>query len=145
MFDRVSYVKLINKLVMYGVNVNIIGWVKNYLSDRTSCVRVNGCLSDRFKVTSGVPQGSVLGPILFVIYVNDMFEVVSGKSVELYLYADSAKLIKNITSNNDRIVLQSCLDALNVWCNSWEIKMNVDKCAVMRYGDVLEIGENNCE
>ena len=114
---------------MYGVNVNIIGWVKNYLSDRTSCARVNGCLSDRFKVTSGVPQGSVLGPILFVIYVNDMFEVVSGKSVELYLYADDAKLIKNITSNNDRIVLQSCLDALNVWCNRWEIKMNVDKCA----------------
>jgi len=54
--------------------------------------------------------------------------------VELYLYADDAKLIKNITSNNKRILLQSCLE--NVWCNRWEIKMNVDKCAVMRYGKV---------
>jgi len=134
-FDRVPHNKLIQKLIGYGVNVNLIEWIMDFLRDRTSCVRVNGSLSDYFNVTSGVPQGSVLGPLLFIIYVNDMFQILDGNdSLGLFLYADDAKLFKCVVSNDDREMLQICLNALVNWCDEWDIKLNVDKCVSMRYG-----------
>ena len=151
-FDRVSHVKLIRKLSMYGVNDNIIEWLKDYLNGRQSSVRVNGCLSDQFDISSGVPQGSVLGPVLFIIYVNDMFRIVKDKKVELVLYADDAKLYKSILSEDDRFMLQSCLNALNDWCDVWDVKINVDKCVIIKYGHrfngddfewLYRIGNNN--
>ena len=112
------------------------------MTNRTSSVRVNNYLSDRFLVTSGVPQGSVLGPILSVIYVNDMFVIVKNEPVELYLYADDAKLYKIITSKDDRALLQTCLNALNVWCDDWGVRMNVDKCVAMRFGHRIDVDDN---
>lgn len=134
-FDRVPHNKLIEKLIGYGVNVNLIEWIKEFLKDRTSSVRVNGSLSDCFDVTSGVPQGSVLGPLLFVIYVNDMFQILDGNgSVGLYLYADDAKLFKCVRTEDDKEMLQICLNALVKWCEEWDVKLNVGKCVAMRYG-----------
>ena len=134
-FDKVPHDKLIWKLFYYGVNESLIEWIKNYLSDRTSSVRVNGSLSDSFHITSGVPQGSVLGPTLFIIYVNDMFKIIDNDSgVDLFLYADDAKIFRNILSDNDRELLQISLNALACWCDEWDIKLNVEKCVAMRFG-----------
>ena len=124
-FDRVPHNKLIEQLLSYGVNVNLIEWIKDFLKSRTSCVRGNGCLSDCFDVTSGVPQGSVLGPLLFVIYVNDMFQILDGdESLGLFLYADDAKLFKCVSSNDHRELWQIYLNAFLKWCH---LKFNVNR------------------
>ena len=137
-FDRVSHAKLIDKLENYGVNGGLINWIKDYLTNRTSSVRVNNSTSNRFKVTSGVPQGSVLGPLLYIIYVNDMFEIVKNNSAELFMYADDAKIFKTIKSSDDRLILQSCLNSLGDWSKKWEIKLNAGKCVAVRYGRQLD-------
>jgi len=131
-FDKVNHEKLLLKLNMYGVNGNVVGWIKEYITNRKFQVRVNGKLSECFYVKSGVPQGSVLGPVLFIIYVNDIFELCDGK-IEMYLYADDAKLFTVIKSANDQFLLQMCINSLVEWCDVWDIRLNVDKCQIVQY------------
>ena len=80
-------------------------------------------------MTSGVPQGTVLGPILFIIYVNDIPNIVESS---VKLFADDTKIYSELSHDSDTSVLQSDLDSLKEWTRNWEVKINPDKCEVMR-------------
>ena len=101
------------------------------MNDRTQRVTVGGCLSDSVPVTSGVPQGSVLGPLLFLLYINDLPETVS---CSVKLFADDAKLFSRMATDQDAVSLQADLDALVAWSATWQMSFNQGKCKVMHIG-----------
>ena len=104
------------------------------LSDRKMIIMVRGEYSEWVDVISGVPQGSVLGPILFLIYVNDIPEIVN-RSIKMF--ADDTKLFRTVKTIDDCNILQNDLNTLSQWTNDWLLSFNVDKCKVMH------IGKNN--
>ena len=139
-FDLVSHPHLIYKMEKYGIKNHILNWVKAFLGDRTQRVVIRGTASEQFKVTSGVPQGSVLGPILFLIFINDLpLEIISPLS----LFADDTKIFTRIISEMSKThpranygseVLQKDLNSIMEWANKWKMEFNVDKCKVMHLG-----------
>ena len=96
-FDSVSHQKLIIKLEGYGVHGDLLEWLKAFLSNRTQAVNISGCVSDIAHVISGVPQGSVLGPTLFLLFINDIEGILFGTSVNMKLFADDMKLYSSFT------------------------------------------------
>jgi len=101
-----------------------------FLCFRSYQVRINGNFSQQKAVTSGIPQGSVLGPLLFVIYINDLAQYCDSGG-ELFLFADDAKLFKHIQSMHDSCVLnRNCQNLFN-WSEKWLMKLNIDKCKVL--------------
>jgi len=124
-FDKVPHQRLIQKLKNYGFNMQTTRWVQDFLSNRLQEVRVNGAKSNRHEVTSGIPQGSVLGPILFVIYINDMPQSVKSK---IYLFADDTKIYTDIKTSQDQTMLQEDLQSLYNWSETWLLKFHPDKC-----------------
>ncbi len=117
--DTVPHKRLIGKLKSYGLSPKIINWIKSFLSDRKQRVIVKGECSKECRVTSGIPQGSVLGPILFVLYINDLPEIVNSP---VYIFADDTKLYRQISNNNDKLKLQQDLDSLQIWSDTWLLK-----------------------
>jgi retron-type reverse transcriptase len=105
---------------------NIVQYIVT-LSDRSQKVSVNNSESRDRSVTSGIPQGSVLGPILFVIYINDMPECVNAST---YLFADDTKIYKEISCEDDVRGLQADLDQLQKWSDTWLLKFHPNKCKV---------------
>ena len=98
-FDTVPHKRLIKLLSYYGICDPVLSWIRDFLSNRKQQVSVNGCKSETFDVISGVPQGSVLGPLLFIIYINSMIE--KAGTAEIFLYADDLKIYKEIASEED--------------------------------------------
>ena len=139
-FDLVSHRHLIHKMSKYGIKGQVLDWVKAFLSDRKQKVVIRGTASESFDVTSGVPQGSVLGPILFLIFINDLpLEVISPVS----LFADDTKIFTRIAAemNQKKLqgeygsdVLQKDLDNIEEWANKWKMEFNVSKCKIMHLG-----------
>ena len=130
-FDTVPHNRLLGKLESYGFNDQLLGWIRSFLKGRTQKVTINDKDSSWKEVDSGIPQGSVLGPILFVIYINDLPELVSSK---VYLFADDTKIYKVITDEEDRLKLQDDLNKLSEWSNTWLLKFHADKCKHMTIG-----------
>ena len=124
-FDAVPHGRLLVKLQSYGITGNIYKWVEDFLKDRVQCVRVGNACSSETSVLSGIPQGSVLGPILFTIFINDLPDCVSGTCK---VFADDTK-IYNVTKNRDQ--LQTDIDKMTEWTTTWNLYFNVDKCKVM--------------
>ena len=123
-FDRVPHQRLIAKMKSYGINESICNWVETFLCNRKQQVVINGVHSEWVKVKSGVPQGSVLGPILFVLFINDLpDEVIS----ELLLYADDAKIYRVIRVEEDRQLLQKDLHSMSLWSDLWLLYFHPDK------------------
>jgi len=125
---------LLYKLQASGLNNNLISWIQDFLNNRKQFVTVNGQFSKLFKVLSGIPQGSVLGPILFLIYINDLPDFCLGKhdaNCDIYLYADDAKLYKTITNGEDQDILQRVINRLKEWCDRWLVSININKCSQM--------------
>jgi len=129
-FDKVPHRRLISKLQSYGLNVVLVNWIASFLSSRFQQVRINGVVSQNKQVLSGIPQGSVLGPLLFVIYINDLPTVCDDDS-KLYLFADDAKLYKSITSISDYTCLSQVCDDVFKWSERWLMKLNISKCKVL--------------
>ncbi len=102
---------------------------------RTQRVVLNGKKSEWKSVTSGVPQGSVLGPVLFLIYINDLEDSFSDDVTILKKFADDTKLAQKIGSHADSVTLQSCLDKLWEWGERWGMFFNIEKCHVMHLGN----------
>ena len=105
--------------------------------NRTQFVAVNGQYSKLFKVLSGIPQGSVIGPILFLIYINDLPDFCSGKhdaKCAIYLYSDDAKIYKTITNGEDQDILQRVINRLKEWCDRWLVSIDIiNKCNQMSF------------
>ena len=130
-FDKVPYERLFKKLVSHGIDGEVLYWIKNWLSGRRQQVSINRELSDWKNVTSGVPQGSVLGPVLFVIYINDLeMDLVS----KIGKFADDTKMCKNVRSEVDAEILRTDLKKLDEWAKNWQMEFNKDKCVVMHIG-----------
>lgn len=131
-FDRVPHDKLIFKLRNIGLPEILIIWITSYLTNRYQFVEVNGEQSGCLPVDSGVPQGSVLGPLLFLLYINDITTDLD-QNVQIRLFADDCVLFQEITSINDQIHLNSSLAKIYEWCNTWDMKVNTDKTVVLRF------------
>ena len=127
-FDKVSHLRLALKLRYYGISGKSLGWIKAFLGNRTQAVVVNGRPSKPCKVTSGVPQGTVMGPLLFLIFIND---IVKDLHSELRLFADDSTLYKRIATTEDHVKFQEDLSTLETWANTWNMDFNVMKCAIM--------------
>ena len=127
-FDKVCHESLHYKLDKLGFSQDIRNWIRSYLKDRKQRVVIEESSSDWRDVTSGVPQGSVLGPLLFVIFINDMPLVVNHF---IKLFADDSKLIGVIKNSNDLQIIQDDLDALVNWAKKWRMLFHPNKCKVM--------------
>lgn len=135
-FDRLDHTILIDKLATFGFSINLIRLLKSYLLGRKQYVAYNGFRSLDYNATSGVPQGSILGPLLFNIFIND---IVTELSVNYLLYADDLKLFTAITSVDDCALLQNDLSILHGWCTRNKLSLNVSKCNVMSYSTKLSL------
>ena len=130
-FDKVPHQRLLQKLVSHGITGNLFHWISNWLSNRKQRVCINGSLSDWILVLSGVPQGSVLGPILFLIFIND-FDC--GITNWILKFADDTKMFGPVFDYHDYVVFQEDLNRLFSWTNDWQMAFNIDKCKVMHFG-----------
>ena len=123
-FDKVNHHKLLIKMDHYGIRGKLLDWMKDFLSERTQQMVVNGESSTKEKVTSGVPQGTVLGPLLFLIYINDLSDRVKS---QIWLFADDSYLYRTINNPQDTVQLQQDLDELTKWENEWSMEFHPDK------------------
>ena len=130
-FDKVNHHSLLRKIHNYGIRNNVYFWIKSFLSNRSQRVQVDGVLSQPAKVTSGVPQGTVLGPLLFLFYINDLPKYVSP-GTEVRLFADDSALYRKIDSPNDHLQLQADLMNLQDWESDWSMQFHPDKCQLLR-------------
>ena len=114
-FDTVPHKRLMEKVKAYGFTDTIVDWLEDFLTERKQKVLIKGHCSEEKQIKSGIPQGSVLGPFLFLIFINDLPEIVTSF---VYLFADDNKVWKDITSNLDKKILQHDLDKIFEWCKT---------------------------
>ena len=129
-FDRVDHSVLLHKLHNYGIRCNMLGWIQSFLSDRKQMVVFQGCYSNWVSVSSGVCQGSVLGPILFLLFVNDINDSLSSL---LFQFADDHSIVRCIRSFQDHQALQNYLDKIHLWTLKNNLPPNASKCAVINF------------
>ena len=127
-FDTVPHKRLLGKLHHYGVKGPILRWIQAFLEDRTQNVVVEGKHSPAAPVLSGVPQGTVLGPLLFLLFINDLPSVVKS---QVRLFADDCLMYRPIHSIQDQMSLQSDLKSLEEWADTWGMKFNALKCQIL--------------
>ena len=129
-FDSVPHIELLNRLEEIGLPPAIVRWFKNYLTDRVQFVAIEGVQSDTAPVVSGVPQGSVLGPLLFVTYINDIASIISEES-KINMFADDIALYRIIKSQHDYHSLQNDINAIVSSLHTKHLSLNEDKCSYL--------------
>ena len=129
-FDKVSHSRLLYKMDYYGVRGTTLSWIQAFLSNRKQEVVLEGSHSDRADVLSGVPQGTVLGPLLFLAYINDLPD--SLKCSDARLFADDSLLYLTVNGAKENEQLQEDLSALEEWERVWQMSFNPSKCSVIR-------------
>ena len=135
-FDTVPHLRLTEKMRCYGLIGQIGTWIKAFITNRCQTVRVNSDYSSPAHVLSGVPQGSVLGPTLFLMYINDLPENIKS---ELLLFADDAKLMAPVRCFQDALSLQNDIDELEKWPTKWLVNFHPDKCHILTLGKFQNI------
>ena len=128
-FDKVNHLKLLFSLQEYGVSAQVLNWTRSFLLGRSQAVVLDGESSAEVPVTSGVPQGSVLGPLCFLIYINQLPFTVSKSQVRLF--ADDTAIYLTVNSLSDCASLQKDLDKLQEWEKQWDMEFNPSKCQVL--------------
>jgi hypothetical protein len=126
-FDSVPHPPVLRKLTTFGVNGILLKWFTDYLTDRKQRVVLDGKSSGWLPVTSGVPQGSILGPLLFLLYINDLPENLHDSTI-CGIFADDTKIARRIRTHNDNIQLQHDIDSLSNWGDKWGLCFNAIKC-----------------
>ena len=129
-FDSVPHQRLIYKFQQLGISGNLLQWIKAFLIRRRQHVILRNGASSWRDVISGVPQGTILGPMFFLLFVNDMPDVVSSTAK---MFADDTKLYRNIYSANDCKDLQEDLNALSAWSHHWLLHFNASKCVTVKF------------
>lgn len=130
-FDSVDHSRLLFKLNKLGVRGGLLQWIESFLTNRQQCVRVGSAISSSADVVSGVPQGSVLGPVLFLCYINDLPNVVQGI---VKIFADDTKIFSEALTEDHCQKLQTDLDNLCDWSREWKLSFNATKCKVLHIG-----------
>ncbi len=119
------------KVKQLRIDSNVHNWIENWLSNRKQRAVINGTVSDWAPVTSGVPQGSVLGPVLLIIYIND---IDVGLNKLISKFADDTKIRNSIITDHDRMSLQENLRKISEWSQRWKMLFNVNKRHVLQVG-----------
>ena len=127
-FDVVPHQRLLGKLRHCGIDGLTLAWIESFLSGRSQRVIVDGVCSSWSPVLSGVPQGTVLGPLLFLIYINDLHDCVMSR---VRLFADDCLIYREIHNLEDQLALQKDLDILEQWANKWGMQFNPAKCNIL--------------
>ncbi|MGL5707390.1 MAG: reverse transcriptase domain-containing protein [Aeromonas sp.] len=131
-FDQVPHSKLLSKLHAFGIDSGLHRWLESYLTNRTQQVQIGTHLSGPLPITSGVIQGSVLGPILFLLYINDIST--SIKHGDIFIFADDCKLLYTFPKDDLSLYLQqiqSDLNRIETWSSDWELQFSVNKCKIL--------------
>ena len=138
-FDTIDHNILLSCLKhWYGLEGVVLGWVESYLDSRKQKIKADGLLSDAFLLPHGVPQGSVLGPLLFTLYTTPLSHIVSKYNVTHHLYADDTQIYLKIDSqnaNSNLLELAHCLDAIQSWMTNNKLKLDPDKTEFILIGD----------
>ena len=129
-FDKVLHTRLMSKLRLLGIEGNISRWIKAFLSERTQRVCVDGHLSTKADVKSGVPQGTILGPLLFLCFINYLPSV-GHPDTQVRLFADDRLVYRGISSTEDQLKFQEDLHSLATWGLQWGMRFNTDKCHIL--------------
>ena len=130
-FDKVPHQRLLLKLKAHGIGDSITDLIEQWLTDRRQRVVVDGEVSNWKSVLSGVPQGSVLGPILFLIYINDLDDSITSNVLK---FADDTKLFRKVNTDGDKQHLQNDLDRFVKWSEKWQMLFNFGKCKCLHTG-----------
>jgi len=133
-FDTVPHHRLLNKLSHYGIQGRTHNWLRVWLTQRIQRVVINGYESDFVKVQSGVPQGTVLGPLMFLLYINDINLNITS---QLRLFADDCILYRIINSQHDHLELQNDLNLIVKWTQTWQMGLNTSKCVILTCSRLL--------
>ena len=128
-FDTVAHERLLAKIHSYGITTSLYKWIESFLKGQTQRVVVEGESSAEARVKSGVPQGSVLGPLLFLIFINDLAE---NTTSSVRLFADDCVMYRPIRHANDCEALQEDLNKLHDWEERWQLRCNATKCNILR-------------
>ena len=129
-FDSIVYSKLLFKLSSLGITGKLLAWLAAFLLNRSQCVVIENVFSSVSYVISGVPQGSVLGPVLFLVFINDIDVICLGQS-SIKLFADDLKIYNIVDISNPTVTLQLSLDQLAKWSFDWQLPINIKKCSVI--------------
>ena len=136
-FDKVPHRRLADKCKAHGIDGQVIDWINAWLKDRWQRVVLNGSSSTWRRVFSGVPQGSVLGPTLFLIYINDIDDAIDTTTSVIKKFADDTKVVRVVETEEDRDAFQAGIKGLEEWSKEWQMLFNVGKC------HILHVGHNN--
>lgn len=133
-FDKVPHKLLLLKLSTLNIDAHVLIWIESFLSQRRQYVYANNASSHVSAVSSGVPQGTVLGPLLFLIYINDLPLRITSV---IRLFADDCVVYRKITTQDDLLILQADLLKITDWCQNWKMSLNTNKCKCMRFSNSL--------
>nr|CAD2196960.1 unnamed protein product [Meloidogyne enterolobii] len=136
-FDKVSHTILLKKLTNIGIGNPLLFWIENFLRYRTYSVKINNAFSENHTSNMGVPQGSVLGPILFIFFIHDLVKFCATHDIIFKFFADDFKAYLIHSNCNKRFLLQNCISKIEIWSAENELEISAKKC------NVLYLGKNN--
>ena len=138
-FDRVSHRHILSLLYSLGVHGALLAWIGSYLIDRSLRVRLKSTLSSPYHASSGIPQGSHIGPLLFLLLINGVSTLTLPSNTRILIFADDIKVFTRVSSSNDCHLLQQCLDSILDWCSINSLSLNPAKCTVSTYSRSHEV------
>ena len=133
-FDVVSHPKLFARLHSYGIRGTVLQWLKQFFTGRTHQTKIETALSDLAVLLSGVVQGSGIGPLMFLVYINELIYILEEFNINVKLFADDVKMYMKIINDTNITQLQRAVTFLVDWAHEWQLSISVDKCCILNIG-----------